>query len=76
MTTLDTITGDTAPLALSVEEFCELYGVGMTHAYSERNAGRLTMRKTGKRTLILRSDAERWANSLPVAYGRKQRTAA
>jgi len=53
--------------ALTVSGFCKLYNVGRTLAYSEIKAGRLTARKIGaKRTVILRSEADRWANSLPT----------
>lgn len=51
--------------ALTVAEFCETYGVGRSLFYEELKAGRIEARKAGKRTLILRDEAERWARSLP-----------
>jgi len=37
--------------------------------YQEIGAGRLIARKIGRRTVILRSDYERWLNSLPLLPG-------
>lgn len=51
--------------ALTINQFCEHYGVGRTFCYEEINSGRLAARKAGSKTLILRSEAERWASSLP-----------
>jgi excisionase family DNA binding protein len=56
--------------ALTISGFCKLYNIGRTHLYEEIRAGRLTARKTGKRSLILRSEADRWANALPVLGAR------
>lgn len=52
--------------ALTIKDFTQAYGVGRSFTYSEMAAGRLPFRKAGRRTLILRSDAEQWAASLPV----------
>ncbi len=60
MSTSDTQTG-----ALSPDDFIRDYSIGRTKLYEELAAGRLKARKFGRRTLILRSDAERWAASLP-----------
>src|SRR5262249_38528450 len=57
---------DTAKQALSVQEFCLAFGIGKDKLYREVKAGRLKARKSGKRTLILKSDAEAWAASLPT----------
>lgn len=51
--------------ALSVEAFCRLYGIGRTHFYQEVKAGRIPVRKAGKRTLVLKEDAEAWLAALP-----------
>jgi len=53
--------------AMSVSEFCRWASVGRTKLYSEVNAGRITPRKIGAKTVILRSDAEAWLRSLPTA---------
>lgn len=54
-------------VALTIPDFCNLYGVGRSFTYDEINAGRLKIRKAGKRTLILRTDADAWLNALPEA---------
>jgi len=51
--------------ALTVTEFCETYRVGRTFFYEELNAGKLSAIKAGAKTLILKSEAARWAHSLP-----------
>lgn len=51
--------------AFSVSEFCRCYAIGRTSAYAEIASGRLRTRKVGRRTLILREDAENWAAALP-----------
>lgn len=51
--------------ALTVEAFCRLYSVGRTYFYQEVNAGRIPVRKAGKRTLVLKEDAEAWLAGLP-----------
>jgi helix-turn-helix protein len=54
------------PRAMSIEEFCDLYGPGRTKAYAEIKSGRLRARKIGKRTIITLDDAEDWLRRLPV----------
>lgn len=51
--------------AYTIKQFCEEFGIGRSLAYAEIAAGRLRSRKVGKRTLVMRSDVERWAESLP-----------
>ena len=55
----------TEKAAYSVNEFLEVYGIGRTTFYQEVEAGRLKIKKLGKRTLIARSDAELWLSQLP-----------
>ncbi|MDI7864076.1 helix-turn-helix domain-containing protein [Rhizobiaceae bacterium n13] len=52
-------------VALTIPEFCNLYNVGRSFTYEEINAGRLKIRKAGKKTLILRTDADAWLQALP-----------
>ena len=52
--------------AMSIDEFCERYGLGRTKAYEELKSGRLRGRKVGKRTIISEDDAEGWLLDLPV----------
>lgn len=52
--------------AMSVDTFCERYGVSRSKAYQEIGAGRLKPKKLGRRTLITVADAEAWLASLPT----------
>jgi hypothetical protein len=51
--------------AYAVKEFCEAYDLCRDKVYGEIRAGRLRAVKAGGRTLVLKSDAEAWAASLP-----------
>jgi excisionase family DNA binding protein len=51
--------------ALTIKELCEAYRLCREKAYQEIRAGRLRAVKLGRKTLILRTDAEVWAASLP-----------
>lgn len=55
----------------SVNEFCQWAGIGRTAAYAEMKAGRLEARKFGRRTLIFKSEAERWLLSLKLKAARQ-----
>lgn len=58
---------DVAPIgALTISSFCRVYNIGRTFVYAEISKGRLEARKAGSRTIILRTEAERWAASLPT----------
>ncbi|UVK41499.1 DNA-binding protein [Mesorhizobium sp. AR10] len=48
-----------------MEAFCAAFGLGRTSAFGEIKGGRLKARKVGRRTIILATDAETWAASLP-----------
>lgn len=52
-------------VAITIQDFCQNYGVGRTFVFNEIKAGRLPIKKAGQRTLILRSDADAWLSSLP-----------
>jgi len=52
--------------AFTIAEFCRAYSVGMTHVYKLIKDKKLRAKKTGRKTLILRKDAESWAASLPT----------
>jgi excisionase family DNA binding protein len=56
---------DTKKRALQIQEFCDMYGVGKSTMYEEVKAGRLQVRKIGKRSLIAVDDADRWLANLP-----------
>jgi excisionase family DNA binding protein len=51
--------------AFSVREFCARYGICRQTFYDEIHRGRISAKKLGKKTVILRVDAEAWAKSLP-----------
>lgn len=53
--------------AMSVDEFCRWACIGKTKAYAEAKSGRLQLRKVGSKTVVLRTEAERWLRSLPPA---------
>jgi hypothetical protein len=50
--------------AYSIPDFCAAYGVGRSLAYAEIKAGRLKIRKAGRRTIIGLEDAEDWFAAL------------
>ncbi|MBB2486639.1 helix-turn-helix domain-containing protein [Mitsuaria sp. WAJ17] len=54
-----------ASATLSVNDFCLWAGIGRTALYAELKSGRLAAKKLGRRTIIVRSEAERWLASLP-----------
>lgn len=41
-----------APVAVTVNEFCAATGIGRTHLYKQVKAGRIKIKKSGRRTLI------------------------
>jgi excisionase family DNA binding protein len=59
------MTVSTTREAISVTEFCSHYDVCRDTFYNEIKRGRLRARKLGKRTLVLKADAQAWADALP-----------
>lgn len=55
-----TPTPEVETLAYSIDGFCEATATSRSAAYNEIRAGRLRAVKFGRRTLILRTDAEAW----------------
>lgn len=53
-------------LAYSIEEFTFISGIGRSAIYEEIRKGRLTARKVGARTVILKEDGLKFLRSLPV----------
>jgi len=53
--------------AMTVSEFCGWASVGRTKIYAEVKAGRLQLRKIGSKSVIFRSEGNRWLHSLPTA---------
>ncbi len=58
---------DDQKLAYSVAELAQLSGLGRSFLYEQIAEGLLPVRKAGRRTLILREDAQTWLSSLPIA---------
>lgn len=52
--------------ALTFKEVCQFGAISMASLYNEVNAGRLRAVKRGRRSLVLRTDFERWLNELPA----------
>jgi excisionase family DNA binding protein len=63
--------------AFAVREFCARYGICRDTFYSEVKRGRLRALKLGRKTIVLRPDADAWAASLPEirTVGREQGSA-
>jgi excisionase family DNA binding protein len=52
-------------LAFDIKTFCLAYAIGRSTVYKEIAAGRLPIRKVGKRTLIPAEAARQWFENLP-----------
>jgi hypothetical protein len=53
-------------IAVTLPEATELSGIGRSSLYKLFNEGKLTPRKSGKRTLILVSELESYLKNLPT----------
>lgn len=53
-------------MLLTIPEACQAMKIGRTRLYALINAGQINARKNGKRTLIEKSEIERWASTLPA----------
>lgn len=52
--------------ALSVDEFCAWASIGRSKFYGEVNEGRIRLRKVGRKSVVLLTDAQSWLDSLPI----------
>jgi excisionase family DNA binding protein len=52
---------------LTVDEFCEMVGIGRSTFYKAVGAGDLKVRKYGKRTFITKEEIKRFVENMP--YG-------
>ena len=52
-------------LAYSITELVRISGVGRSFIYEEISAGRLKVKKAGRRTLILHAEATKWLGAMP-----------
>lgn len=53
--------------AYDISTFCQLYSIGKTRLYQEIKAGRLQVKKIGRRTIIPAAAAEFWIEHLDGA---------
>jgi predicted DNA-binding transcriptional regulator AlpA len=66
------ITTRPAKRLLTVPEALFSYGVGRSKFYLEVKAGRIPLRKLGKRTLVAVDDMEAWAAALPIVSNKDE----
>jgi excisionase family DNA binding protein len=52
--------------AFAVGEFCARYGICRQTFYDEVRRGRLRALKLGKKTIILKMDADAWVATMPA----------
>jgi excisionase family DNA binding protein len=57
---------DNTKEAFAVREFCARYGICRDTFYNEVRRGRLRALKLGKKTIVMRADADAWAACLPA----------
>lgn len=55
------------PLAVSIVDAAAMMGVSRATFYRELSAGRISARKSGKRTLVLVEEIQRWLDNLPTS---------
>jgi excisionase family DNA binding protein len=51
--------------ALTINQFCDRFGVCRETAYQQIRTGKLRAVKLGRRTVLLAPDVDAWAASLP-----------
>jgi excisionase family DNA binding protein len=54
-----------ARLAHSINQVTKITGIGRSFLYEEINAGRLVVKKAGRRSLVFDADLKAWLESLP-----------
>lgn len=59
-------------MLLTIPEACETLKLGRTRLYTLISSGEITARKVGKKTLIEKSELERWVSSLPSYQSQNQ----
>jgi hypothetical protein len=64
--------GENTIEAYTVNRFCDAFSLGRTYVYEQIKLKRLRAVKCGARTMILRQDAEAWANALPAMGGARK----
>ena len=62
---MNTAINDLPREGLSILEACQVAGIGRSKIYEAIGEGSLKARKLGKRTIILRSELQRFLSALP-----------
>jgi excisionase family DNA binding protein len=57
----------TEKMAISIAEAANLSGVGRTTIYQAIGRGDISVKKAGRRSLILLTDLQRWLEGLPTS---------
>jgi excisionase family DNA binding protein len=57
---------NTQKLAYSIVDIAKLVGIGRSLIFEEVKAGRLPVKKAGRRTLVLDADLSAWLSNLPA----------
>jgi hypothetical protein len=53
-------------LAYSIDDITKQVGIGRSLLFEEIKAGRLMVKKTGRRTLVIDADLRAWLSNLPA----------
>jgi excisionase family DNA binding protein len=61
------------PFALSINAACKWASIGRSSIYQAIRRGELPIRKSGRRSLILTADLQRWLSELPTGEARYDR---
>ena len=61
------------PYAISILDAVRLSGIGRSSIYQAICRGELPIRKSGRRSLILTADLQRWLSELPTSEARHDR---
>ncbi len=69
------MSADHTKLAYSIADLAHVAGVGRSFIYEEIRQGRLKVKKAGRRTLVLQSEATHWLDALPELYVSSHRRA-
>lgn len=56
----------TKPIALTIADAVDASGISRSELYLAMREGKLSAKKSGRRTLIMLADLEAYLNSLPV----------
>jgi excisionase family DNA binding protein len=59
------------PFAVSINDACKWAGIGRSSLYVAIRRGELPIRKSGRRSLILMADLQRWLSELPTGEVRR-----